>query len=148
MKFLGLLLAPLLLGCLAAGPSYDEVARSSSPDQRIDAIVIESNGGATTSFRYDVCLAASGGRCTASDSIAQLYGASRSDQAYGVNVRWVNPALLHIEYLDAQRVVVKKPVGQVDGHTVNVVLQSGIADTAAPPGGMLYNVQGRPQDAL
>lgn len=147
MRFLGVLLLLLLGGCIATEPSHDEVARSTSPDGTTDAIVIESNGGATTSFWYDVCLAPRGGHCTISDSLAQLYAATRSDQAYGVNVRWASDSLLRIEYLEAQQTKVLQPSATLGGRSVNVMLRPGVGDTSAPPGGMLYNLQGRPQDA-
>lgn len=93
----------LLGGCITAEPSHDTVARSTSPDGTIDALVIESNDGATTSFWYDVCLVPRGRNCSASESLARLYGATRSDQAYGANVRWANASLIYVEYLEAQR---------------------------------------------
>ena len=147
MRFLGVLLLSLLGGCIATDLSHDEVARSTSPDGTTDAIVIESNGGATTSFWYDVCLAPRGGRCTVSDSVAQLYGATRSDQAYGINARWDNDLLLRIEYLQAQQTKVLYTTATLDGRSIKVVLRPGVRDSSAPPGGMLYNLRGRPQDA-
>lgn len=147
MRFLGVLLLPLLGGCIAADPSHDAVARSTSPDGAIDAVVIESNGGATTSFSYDVCLAPRGGNCSISKSLAQLYAATRSDQAYGVNVRWANGSLIQVEYLEAKRAKVLHSATTIGGRTINVVLHPGVSDPSAPSGGMLYNLQGRPQDA-
>ena len=147
MRILDLLLSTLLGSCLAACSSHDPVARSTSPDGAIDAIVVESNSGATTSFSYDVCLAPHGASCTAASSLVQLYGATRSDQAYGVNVRWANASLIKVEYLEAQRVKVLHPTTAILDRTVTVALQPGIIDPSAPPGGMLYNLQGRPQDA-
>ena len=147
MRFLGVLLLPLLSSCTAADPSHDVVARSTSPDGMIDAIVIESNGGATSSFWYDVCLAPSGGTCKVSDSFATLYGAARNDQSYGVDARWANNSLLQIEYLEAKRVTAVHSAASIGGRTINVALRPGIQDSSAPAGGMLYNLQGRPQDA-
>ncbi|MBU8978026.1 DUF5412 domain-containing protein [Lysobacter sp. MMG2] len=135
-----LLLLSLVGGCIAADPSHDEVARSTSPDGTIDAVVIESNGGATTSFSYDVCLARRGGDCNVEASVANLYGASRSDQAYGINIRWADASLIRIEYLDAERAEVLRPTTAIGGRTVNAVLRSGVNDPSAPPGGMLYNL--------
>ena len=147
MRFLGVLLLPLLGGCLAADPSHAEVALSTSPNGAIDAIVIESNGGATTSFSYDVCLAPRGGHCTVSESLVQLYDAVRNEQAYGVNVHWANDSLIQVEYLEAKRTKVLQPTSVADGRIINVALHPGIADPSAPSGGMLYNLQGRRQDA-
>jgi hypothetical protein len=150
MRLLGLLLLlPLLSNCMVAdAPSHDEVARYASPDGGTDAIVIESNGGATTSFWYDVCLSPHTGTCTARDSIASLYGAARSEQAYGVNVRWIDSTNLAIDFLSAERSSIRRPISHLNGRSIKVVLHPGITDPAAPPGGMLYNKQGRPQDKL
>jgi hypothetical protein len=49
--------------------------------------------------------------------------------------------------LEAQRVKVLHPTTAILDRTVTVALQPGIIDASAPPGGMLYNLQGRPQDA-
>lgn len=78
----------ICLGIVGCGPviSRDEVARMSSPDGRLDAIVFETNGGATTSFGYKVEVAKKGSRSGTEG--ANLYGAVRNAQAYGVNIRW------------------------------------------------------------
>jgi hypothetical protein len=146
MKILVALLLSLLGGCVAGEPSHDVVARSFSPDGAIDAVLVESNGGATTSFWYDVCLARHGGTCTVAESIATIYGATRSDQAYGVNVHWVNDSLLEVRYLDAVRTKVADTHSMGD-RMVKIVLRPGVRDDLAPPGGMLYNLQNRRQDA-
>lgn len=147
MRFLGVLLLPLLGGCSAAAPSHDVVARLPSPDGVIDALVIESNGGATTSFWYDVCLVPHGGTCHVTDSISTIYGAVRNNEAYGVNARWATNSLLQIEYLEARRAVPAKTVANVSDRTVDVELRPGTLDPSAPPGGMLFNLQSEPQDA-
>jgi hypothetical protein len=51
LSFLPIALA-LLAGCSLV--SRDEVARVASPDGRVEAVLIETNGGATTSFGYEV----------------------------------------------------------------------------------------------
>jgi hypothetical protein len=146
MRFLGVLVLSLLCGCVGSGSSHDVVARSTSPDGTIDAITIESNGGATTSFWYDVCLAPRGLTCKVSESLVRLYGATRNGQAYGINVRWVSKSLLQVEYLQAKRVKAIQSVATVGGRNIDVALRSGVSDPSAPAGGMLYNVQDRPQD--
>ena len=147
MKFSGVLLLLLLGSCVAASPSHDEVARSASPDGRVDAIVIESNGGATTSFSYGLCFAPHGSHCTIADSVVNLYGATRNAQAYGINARWANNSLVKVEYLKAQRTTLARHAIVIDGCRVQVELSPGVVDPSAPSGGMLYNLHGRPQDA-
>ena len=39
---------------------FDEVSRVSSPDGKVDAVLVETNGGATTSFGYRVFIATPG----------------------------------------------------------------------------------------
>ncbi len=38
------------IACLSTGQPRDEVARVASPSGKVDAVVVETNGGATTSF--------------------------------------------------------------------------------------------------
>lgn len=76
-----------------------------------------------------------------SHKVALLYGAVRNAEAYGVNLRWLNPRGLSIEYLSAKwtQDVVDRPV--VDGESFSLNLRSGVTDASAPPGGMLYNLE-------
>ena len=52
MRLFVVILSLLLSACGIA--SEDEVARVTSPDGRVEAVLIETNGGATTSFGYKV----------------------------------------------------------------------------------------------
>ena len=124
--------------------SRDEVARVTSPSGRVDAVLYETNGGATTSFGYEVwvvSLSASVSRSEASryPTPAYLYGAVRSSRAYGVNLRWENRGTIVIEYLEARDVVQNVSEVRVGGESVRVVLRPGVEDPTAPAGGMLYN---------
>jgi len=67
-------------------------------------------------------------------------------QAYGVNLRWAGPASLTLEYLTAEAEDLRLPNVSVAGEQVRVTLRSGVPDPKAPPGGMLYNLEGRPHD--
>jgi hypothetical protein len=122
--------------------SFDEVARV--PHDSIDAVLVETNGGATTSFGYEVFVLPHGTKPKRGGApAASLYGAVRSDRAYGVNLRWQPNDTLTIEYLDAQNASVLKNPVTVDARTITLVLKSGVNDPSAPGGGMLYNLQGR-----
>src|SRR5947208_1348029 len=69
--------------------SFDEVVRVPSPSSRVDAVLVEGNGDATTSFGYYVYVVTSGKAVSRRDgSVANFYGAVRSDSAYGVDLRW------------------------------------------------------------
>lgn len=116
-----------------------------SPDRVLDAVLVEVNGGATTSFGYDIHVVArgdsAGGR-----PVASLYGAARSDSAYGANLRWGDERTLAVEFFSAREVTRHVSSIEVADRTVRVALRSGVSDPTAPPGGMLYNLQGRPHD--
>ncbi|HVZ54345.1 MAG TPA: hypothetical protein VG986_20440, partial [Pseudolabrys sp.] len=92
--------------------SRDEVARISSPSNRYDAVLYETNGGATTSFGYEVNIVTK--KSTAADNsprLIYLYGARRSSTAYGVNLKWGSEHELIVEYFDARLVKINsKPV--------------------------------------
>jgi hypothetical protein len=123
--------------------SEDEVARIVSPSGYIDAVLVETNGGATTSFGYEVYVVKHGAR-PSSTSAVSLYGAFRNPQAYGANISWSSPNSLTVEYLSAQIATVNTQTQSVGATTIQFVLREGVTDYAAPPGGMLYNLQGRP----
>ena len=136
------LLLPLfgLLG--ASCGSQDEVARIVSPSGDTEAVVVETNGGATTAFGHNVYVVARGRSTLWGAKVAQFYEASRSKRAAGVNPRWVTPDLLRIEYLDANRdeLLPGQPF-TVGGRSVRVTLARGVNDPVACAGGMLYALQ-------
>jgi hypothetical protein len=131
-----------LLYYVVFSPSRDEVARIASPSGDLIATVVEINGGATTSFDYEVRIARTG-LSLGSSKVASLYGAVRSESAYGVNLRWASNNILHIEYLDAQSAHLVPPGFLAP--TVQIIFMPGVSDPLAPSGGMLYNLQGRPK---
>jgi hypothetical protein len=122
-------------------PSTDVVARVVSPNGDLQAVLVEVNGGATTSFGYEVSIVPIGSDRPGLPA-ATLYGAVRNDQAYGVNLRWVSGSQLNVEFKQARDAKLEQPALTVSGRRVAVALQSGITDPNAPPGGMLYNLQG------
>jgi hypothetical protein len=118
----------------------DEVARVTSPDGALDAVLIETNGGATTSFGYDIEVVPRAGKADAA-AVATLYGATRNGQAYGANLRWVGARELSIEYLQASWTRQKETTATVGNEKITVVLHPGVTDNSAPPGGMAYNLR-------
>jgi hypothetical protein len=132
----------LVAGCLCGPWSRDEVARVRSPDGAIEGVIVETNGGATTSFGYEIHVVSAGGRPEAAHRVAFLYGAGRNASAYGVNLRWTSPASLSIEYCAAKSANLDKPSVSIGGRQVSITLSGGIEDALAPPGGMLYNLRG------
>lgn len=126
--------------CSACFQSSDEVARVRSPNGSTDAVLVESNGGATVSFGYQIFLTRAGGSTIWDTEVAGLYGAIRSDSAYGVNLRWPSNDSLRIEFLRAQAVNKFVPAVRIHRQTIFVSLDSGIGDPRAPSGGMLWNL--------
>ncbi len=139
-------------GCIASsGYSWDEVARVRAPDGRADAVLIETNGGATTSFGYHVYVVAPGAAVPRTargepGEAVRVYGATRNANAYGATLRWAGADTLAVEYHEASSDTLLHRAVTLAQRTVQVVLRPGVADASAPPGGMLYNLQGRPGD--
>lgn len=139
---IGALLIPAVSACWTS----DEVARVPAPGGRLDAVVVERNGGATTSFGYEVYVVPHGGGSWRGIRVADFYGATRSAYAYGVNPRWTSDHELRVDYLSAERATLRAAEAAVAGMQIRVALRDSVSDPVAPPGGMLYNLQGRPHD--
>jgi hypothetical protein len=131
------LLAALLAAC--SDNSSVQVATAKSPSGRAEAILTETNGGATTSFGYIVSLkgASPDGEPT---PVASLYGATRNPQAYGANLVWLDGRTLEVQYLTAKTAKIERASVIVNGQTLTVRLRAGVVDKAAPAGGMEYNL--------
>ena len=140
IAFGALILVVLLLGyAWLPDSSRDIVARTTSPDGALDAVLVETNGGATTSFGYEILIADKGkDRGT---PVAFLDGATRNQQAWGVDVRWIDDTHIDISYLKAESVQQDRTKLVVAGRNVTVSLHSGVLNEAAPAGGMLYNLK-------
>ena len=134
------LFCSLSTGCLV---SSDEVTRAASPDHLLDAVVIETNGGATTAFGYEIYIVPHNASAWRGKHVASLYGAVRNENAWGTNAHWLAQDDLAIEYLKAEDVSLIANAAQIGGHHVKIALRPGILDTTAPAGGMLYNLQRR-----
>ena len=139
--------ASIILPCLGllfgACVSRDEVARATSPDGQIDAVLVETNGGATTDFGYDVFLTIHRRSADRGMRVASLYGAIRSDSAYGANLHWTAPEVLLIEYDSVRGVPWVDSQPDFDKTRFQVRLRPGIVDSTAPGGGMLLNLEKR-----
>ena len=130
-----------MLGCV----SREEVARVPSPDGRVEAVVVETNGGATTSFGYEVQVFERTGYRAA--FVASVYGAVRNDNAFGVNLNWASNDELRIEYMEARQARLEHSSVHLGGRDIRIVLQAGIRDPDAPAGGMLDNSEHKRQEA-
>jgi hypothetical protein len=118
----------------------DEVQRVASPDGRLDAVLMEVNAGATTSYVYEVHVVPHG--APASDTTkakARLDGATRNASAYGATLRWQDQGDLSVEYLQARHISVPAADGTtVAGELVRIHLHPGIETPSAPAGGMAH----------
>ena len=130
-----------LTGCsgLTGLSSRDAVASAASPDGRIRAILLETNGGATTSYGYEIELhsALQGGEMPV--PVGTLYGAVRSACSYGLNLQWLSSDELAVEFLEADKVVLPDKA-VVSGKTVRITSRAGVSDENAPCGGMLASM--------
>jgi hypothetical protein len=122
-------------------PSFDEVTRVPHPTSALDAVVVETNGGATTSFGYEIFVVVRGGHPDPTQSLVSLYDTSRSRCAYGVNVRWEGESNLVVEYLDSKSMAIRHTSWSLQGLGGAVSVQPGSNDPTAPCGGMLYNLE-------
>jgi hypothetical protein len=140
-----LLLLAAFLTAVSCDPfdwSFDEVARITSPSGKVDAVLVERNGGATTSFGYNVYVVPKGKPVSKRNAeVAKLYGAVRNKSAYGVNLRWEGASNLAAEYLSAENAEVLKESVEAAGEQVIITLRPNINDPSAPAGGMLYNLE-------
>ncbi|MEF8731479.1 MAG: hypothetical protein V5B40_06080 [Candidatus Accumulibacter meliphilus] len=150
---IAIVVIPLLLVFVAGvhfGPKEDfwrnreEVLRVASPVENIDTVLVETNGGATTSFGYEVYLVAKGENIEGKPRVAFVYGATRNENAYGVNLKWRTPNLLSVEYYRDKGIASEVNTPLVIGNMpVEVVIQTGVLDTDAAPGGMGFNQRRR-----
>jgi hypothetical protein len=119
--------------------SHDEVARVPSPSGGAEAVLVESNGGATTSFGYEVYLVRAGEQYRKGKEVASLYGAVRNASAYGADLRWTSSNRLVIEYWSAGDATILRRKSILGGRAITTELRSGVYNAKAPTGGMLYN---------
>jgi hypothetical protein len=105
--------------------SNEEIRRVPSPAGDVDAIVMESNGGATTAFGYGIRLGPPGGAPGRAIEVAGFY-AAQTPCARGVDLRWTSVDTLRIAYGEARMANVVRSVLDVGGRTVHVVVQQGV----------------------
>jgi hypothetical protein len=105
----------------------EEVALARSPSGRVDAFVMEKDGGGTPSFDDDVYLAQAKEPWKERIRVASVYGAG-TPCSRGVRLRWASVDTLLVEYLDACSAIVVNEDAGVGGDTVHVVLRGGVGD--------------------
>lgn len=121
--------------------SDDEVYRELSPSGDFEIIVVEGNGGAISSFWYNVYIVKRGSSINLfSSNVAYYYGALRNDCAYGINVGWESENIVLIEYYSSEISELETSI-IIDDKKIKIVSNNNVVDEFAPPGGMLYNLE-------
>ena len=134
------LAALLITSCdITGGVGHEERAWASSPDGRTHAILIETNGGATTAFGYLVELHPSDHQGQKPVRVADFYRVN-SDCEYGLGMRWKDANTLLLGIGSAAQMHVDQSV-TVGGKQIRVSVETGVGDAADPCRGM----KGRPR---
>jgi hypothetical protein len=129
--------ALLLASC--NGAAREERAWANSPDGQTHAILIETDGGATTSFGYLVELHPSDHQGQVPVRVADFYRVV-SDCDYGLDMRWADANTLILRLRSASQMHVDR-LASVGEKTIRVVVQTGVGQSAEPCRGM----KGRPR---
>lgn len=132
------LVPPISMPC-----SSDTVVRAPSPSGHIEAVLNENNCGATTSFGYVVSLRAAASSMTSLVPAASAYGAIRNDDAYGMNLVWIDENTVEVQYWKARWATLEHPSIPINGLMITTRMSADVRDEAAPAGGMLYNIERR-----
>lgn len=138
-RCIALLALLTLLPCMLSGcgkPSFVEAGRINGPDGSMDAVVLEGGIDATSPYNYMVCIVPKGRSCGIDNAIAEVFGATRSAQAYGVDVVWQSATQLEVRYLTANRAELLHP-SSVTAKSVDILFRSGVENTRAPSGAMV-----------
>ena len=118
--------------------SHEQIARATSPNGRLDALVLESDCGAVCDVVDEVWVVPRG--CRRGDRVALFDDAIRSERAWGVTVRWDSADHLVIEYLRADQASLLMRKTVIAGQDVQVSMRGGISDPLAPAGEMPKNL--------
>jgi hypothetical protein len=127
-----LALLTLLTGCKESF----EAARIASEDGALDAVVLESDAGATTGYAYSVCVVPRGKPCSDPAIVARFDEAARSVSSWGVDPVWTSPRHLEVRYLRA-KVAELTHASQSSGSAISVTLKGGIDNPKSPRGSMV-----------
>ena len=130
-----------LTGCPEIS-SHDKVKEMWSPDGQTVATLYEENGGATTSFGYEVTLASK--NSPEQKFAASLYGAARNREAYGVDLKWSDNSALVLECFSLKGAPKLSTPVHLEGRDVEIKLKTGVENASAPSGGMAYNLKRSP----
>ncbi len=141
MRHLIVLFSLVICSCnIAGGVSHEERAWANSPDEKTHAILIETNGGATTTFGYLVELHPSDHRGQKPVRVADFYRVN-SQCEYGLHMRWRDANTLVLGFVSADQMHVSKSA-DVGGKDVRIIVEAGEGEYTDPCRGM----KGRPRE--
>jgi hypothetical protein len=123
--------APWLPRNFPALVSNEEIARVRSPSNDLDAVVLETNGGATTAFGYRVHVVPAGRSAFWGAQVAYVESAATCAGARGVAPRWTTADQLDLEYRAARSAHLGSPSLAMKGRMLTVRLAPD-TDAGAP----------------
>ena len=86
-----------IVGCELLFPcSYEEVYRILSPDDKVEAVLVKGNCGATTSYTYSVYVVPTG------DKYEDYYVSFLADHVDALWIKWRKAKFLEISYYQAR----------------------------------------------
>ncbi len=92
-----LIVAFVLWSCSIFAPCNEEIIkRVESPDGRVEAVIVKSDCGATTSYTYGVYIVVKGGTHNENDLVF------KADHQSELNIIWNKAKLLEINYKQAR----------------------------------------------
>ena len=104
-------------------PHQEELARVPSPSGLLEAVVVETDGGATTPFNHLVYVVERGAQAQA-NPVVVLRSAIRYADQRGVDVQWSAADQLRVEYQQARSITVNAPTVTIVPHTVYIALRA------------------------
>jgi hypothetical protein len=129
----------LVSGCTWIGDptKYPEKQRTPSPDGKLDAVVVEDDGDATTGLYHDVFIVRHGALLPhwKKDVVAVLEWPYLNDTTVGVRPRWRGNDTLALEFQRATRQRLERPEVRGPDGPITVLLARGVVDSAAHAGG-------------
>lgn len=90
-------IAALHIFALAPSPVRKREQTVLSPDRQYEAVIVSTDGGATTSVGFDIYIERAGTR-RPSNRVAQVYVAINHRGSYGVDASWTGPRELTLRY--------------------------------------------------
>ena len=121
--WLGAALA-LLVGCTGR----NEVSRVPSPDGALDAVVLESDSGGTSSSDYSVYVVKRGATLGRYPVVMSFDAALRGNSPHAVTLKWSDSSNLAVEYLSARKVTLPSGDIHLEDRHVRITPRPGVSD--------------------